>query len=137
MNFSSLPILLFVFATYIFKVRKGKTCLHANLYYLNLWREVVHLFNLFHTQLCFELINYRSKPYTPLWWVIKIRKCGVDSVYLLKVVERPDQNKRYNAPHLDSMGYMHREMHSHIAIQEMSDVRLIPWSRKLPHFQQG
>ena len=34
----------------------------------------------------------------------KKRKCGVDFVYLLKVVERPDQNKRYNAPHLDSMG---------------------------------
>ena len=28
----------------------------------------------------------------------------------------------YKTPHLDSMGYMHREVHSHIAIQEMSVV---------------
>ena len=36
--------------------------------------------------------------------VIKIRKCGVDFPFISKkVVERPDQNKRYNAPHLDSM----------------------------------
>ena len=26
----------------------------------------------------------------------------------LKVVEYPNENKRYNAPHLDSMGYMHK-----------------------------
>ena len=39
-------------------------------------------------------------------------------------MERPQKDKRYNAPHLDSMGYMHREVHSHIAIQEMSAVRL-------------
>ena len=37
--------------------------------------------------------------------VIKIRKCGVEFPFISKkVVERPDQNKRYNAPHLDSMG---------------------------------
>gem|GEM_PF-6944690 len=29
-------------------------------------------------------------------------------VYLLKVVANPNLNKRYNAPHLDSMGYMHK-----------------------------
>ena len=44
-------------------------------------------------------------------------------VYLLKVVERPDQNKRYNAPHLDSMRVYAQIVHSHIAIQEMSAVR--------------
>ena len=36
------------------------------------------------------------------------RKCGVGSVYLLKVVANPNLNKRYNAPHLDSMRYMPR-----------------------------
>ena len=41
-----------------------------------------------------------------------------------KVVERPDQNKRYNAPHLDSMGVGTQNAYSHIAIQEMSAVRL-------------
>ena len=46
-------------------------------------------------------------------------------VYLLKVVERPGQNKRYNAPHLDSMRYVcTRNVHSHITIQEMSAARL-------------
>ena len=45
-------------------------------------------------------------------------------VYLLKVVERPDQNKRYNAPHLDSMGIGTQNAYSHIAIQEMSVARL-------------
>ncbi len=45
-------------------------------------------------------------------------------VYLLKVVERPDQNKRYNAPHLDSMGISTQNAYSHIAIQEMSVARL-------------
>ena len=29
-------------------------------------------------------------------------------VCLLKVVEIPDQNKRYNTPHLDSMRYIHK-----------------------------
>ena len=38
--------------------------------------------------------------------LVNIKKESVEliPVYLLKVVERPDQNKRYNAPHLDSMG---------------------------------
>ena len=36
------------------------------------------------------------------------RKCGDDSVYLLKVVANPNLNKRYNAPHLDSMRSTHK-----------------------------
>ena len=40
--------------------------------------------------------------------VIKKESVELIPVYLLKVVERPDQNKRYNAPHLDSMGSVHR-----------------------------
>ena len=32
------------------------------------------------------------------------RKCEVEFVYLLKVVEYPNENKRYNAPHLYSVG---------------------------------
>ena len=42
--------------------------------------------------------------------VILYKKESVEliPVYLLKVVERPDQNKRYNAPHLDSMGLVRR-----------------------------
>ena len=40
---------------------------------------------------------------------LKIRKCGVDFSFInLKALTKPDQNKRYNAPHLDSMGNMHR-----------------------------
>ena len=35
------------------------------------------------------------------------------SVYLLKVVANPNLNKRYNAPHLDSMGYAQRIAQSH------------------------
>ena len=44
-------------------------------------------------------------------------------VYRIEALTKPDQNKRYNTPHLDSMRYMHRTVHSHIAIQEMSAVR--------------
>ena len=51
------------------------------------------------------------------------RKCGVDFVYLLKVVERPDQNKRYNAPHSDSIEHSTKNGATSIAIQEMSAVR--------------
>ena len=56
---------------------------------------------------------------------MKIKKESVELVSLinLKVVERPDQNKRYNAPHLDSMGVGTQKAYSHIAIQEMSAVR--------------
>ena len=40
------------------------------------------------------------------------------------VVEIPNSNKRYNAPHLDSMEKLHRRgALLHIAIQEMSAVR--------------
>ena len=41
---------------------------------------------------------------TPTRWVIYKESVELIFVHLLKVVERPDQNKRYNAPHLDSMG---------------------------------
>ena len=40
-------------------------------------------------------------------------------------------------PHTWIVWVYAQTVHSHIAIQEMSAVRLIPWSRKLPHFQQG
>ena len=40
-------------------------------------------------------------------------------------------------PHTWIVWVYAQSVHSHIAIQEMSAVRLIPWSRKLPHFQQG
>ena len=34
-----------------------------------------------------------------------------------------DNNKRYDTPHLDSMGSIHTKVHNHIAIQEMSAAR--------------
>ena len=58
-------------------------------------------------------------------------------VYLLKVVERPDQNKRYNAPHLDSMRYMYTERVQPHSYTRNECYSFILWSRKLPHFQQG
>ena len=38
-------------------------------------------------------------------WINKKRKCGVDFPFIkMEVVVKPCDNKRYNAPHLDSMG---------------------------------
>ena len=42
------------------------------------------------------------------------RKCEVDFVYLLKVVEYPNENKRYNAPHLYSVGQRHEVCQTYI-----------------------
>ena len=55
----------------------------------------------------------------------KKRKCGVDSVYQSEGCGKTyDNNKRYNAPHLNSMGYLHAtSVHSHITTQGMSAVR--------------
>ena len=55
----------------------------------------------------------------------------------LKVVEYPNENKRYNAPHLDSMGVYAQIVHSHIATQEMSAVRLSFHSENFHIFKQG
>ena len=42
---------------------------------------------------------------TPMRWINKKRKCGVDFPFIkMEVVVKPCDNKRYNAPHLDSMG---------------------------------
>ena len=46
---------------------------------------------------------------TPMAVDYKKESVELIPVHLLKVVERPDQNKRYNAPHLDSMGSMHKK----------------------------
>ena len=56
--------------------------------------------------------------------VYKQRKCGVDFRLLCRRFwQNPSKNKRYNAPHLDSMGIDTQNAYSHIAIQEMSAVR--------------
>ena len=37
--------------------------------------------------------------------------------------QNPSKNKRYNAPHLNSMRYIHHQVHSHTTTQDMSAVR--------------
>ena len=42
--------------------------------------------------------------------IINKRKCGVDlSFTKMEVVVKPESNKRYNAPHLNSMGICPRK----------------------------
>ena len=61
---------------------------------------------------------------TPLWWIIyKKESVELNSFIKMEVVVKPESNKRYNAPHLDSMGIGTQNAYSHIAIQEMSAVR--------------
>ena len=53
------------------------------------------------------------------------RKCGVDSrLFVRRLWKDLKKNKRYNAPHLDSMRIGTQSAYSHIAIQEMSAIRL-------------
>ena len=52
-------------------------------------------------------------------------KCGVDfRLFVRRLWKDLKKNKRYNAPHLDSMGYQYAKTYSHIAIQGMSAIRL-------------
>ena len=53
------------------------------------------------------------------------RKCGVDfRLFNRRLWKDLCKNKRYNAPHLDSMRIGTQNTYSHIAIQEMSAIRL-------------
>ena len=52
----------------------------------------------------------------------------------MEVVVKPESNKRYNAPHLDSMGYMHKACiatHSYTRNECCSPSLIL---KKLPHF---
>ena len=70
--------------------------------------------------------EYQQLRHTPTYksFIYINRKCGVEFRLSLRWLWKdPNENKRYNAPHLDSMG-TRTEVHSHITIQEMSAVRL-------------
>ena len=71
-------------------------------------------------------------------WPFKIqRKCGNNFRLLSRRFwQNPSKNKRYNAPHLNSMWGMRKELHSHIAIQEIGVVRLSFCFVKLSDFLQ-